>query len=74
MKTRFDWTTGKVVFLYACGLGAGVQAVFVVNAAAAGDPLLGPVLGLVVALMLPALPIAHAYRKVTTAEAEVQRR
>jgi hypothetical protein len=62
MTARFRWTTGTVLFLYVCGVLLGANLVAVVNAMGSGARPLGPLLGLLLALLLPVLPLWQARR------------
>ena len=62
MNARFRWTTGAVLFLYFCGALLGANLIALVDALSTGATLIGPVLGVLLALMLPVLPLAHARR------------
>lgn len=62
MNARFRWTTGTVLFLYFCGVFLGANLVALVGALSTGARLVSPLLGVLLALMLPVLPLAHARR------------
>lgn len=62
MNARFRWTTGTVLFLYFCGALLGANLIALVDALSTGTKLIGPLLGVLLALMLPVLPLAHARR------------
>lgn len=62
MNARFRWTTGTVLFLYFCGALLGANLIALVDALSTGATLIGPLLGVLLALMLPVLPLAHARR------------
>ncbi|MDP9351742.1 MAG: hypothetical protein M3P51_09415 [Chloroflexota bacterium] len=62
MRTRLRWTTGTVLFLYFCGALFGANLTLVVEAVRTGAALRAPLLGVLVALMLPILPLAHTRR------------
>jgi hypothetical protein len=62
MNARFRWTTGTVLFLYFCGALLGANLVALVSALRGGAALIGSSLGVLLALMLPVLPLAHARR------------
>jgi hypothetical protein len=62
MNARFGWTTGTVLFLYFCGAFLGANLVALAGALSTGARLIGPSLGVLLALMLPVLPLAHARR------------
>ena len=63
MEARFTWTAGKVLFLYFCGALLGANLVAYVQARDAGAAATAPLLGILLALLLPGLPLAHAYRQ-----------
>lgn len=62
MNARFRWTPGTVLFLYFCGALLGANFIALVDALSTGATLIGPLLGVLLALMLPVLPLAHARR------------
>jgi hypothetical protein len=62
MNARFRWTPGTVLFLYFCGALLGANLIALVDALSTGATLIGPLLGVLLALMLPVLPLAHAHR------------
>jgi hypothetical protein len=62
MNARFRWTPGTVLFLYFCGALLGANLIALVDALSTGATLIGPLLGVLLALMLPVLPLAHARR------------
>jgi hypothetical protein len=62
MKVNLKWTTGKVVYLYFCGVLLGTFLGTAVQAASAGGGLRTPLLGILLALGLVVLPVAHAAR------------
>lgn len=62
MNARFRWTTGTVLFLYFCGALLGANLVALVDALSTSATLIRPLLGVLLALMLPVLPLAHARR------------
>jgi hypothetical protein len=62
MNARFRWTPGTVLFLYFCGALLGANLIALVDALNTGATLIGPLLGVLLALMLPVLPLAHARR------------
>jgi len=62
MNARFRWTTGTVLFLFLCGGFLGANLLALAGAVNAGARLIGPSLGVLLALMLPVLPLAHARR------------
>ena len=62
MHARFRWTTGTVLFLYFCGALLGANLIALVDALSTGATRIGPLLGVLLALMLPVLPLAHARR------------
>jgi hypothetical protein len=63
MRTRFEWTTGKVWFLYFCGIMLGSNLMLLGQAAVTGGSMAGTLLGVLVAVMLPVLPVASAYKQ-----------
>lgn len=63
MEARFTWTAGKVLFLYFCGALLGGNLLLYLQAQEAGAASTAPLLGIFVALLLPVLPVAHAYRQ-----------
>jgi hypothetical protein len=63
MRTRFEWTTGKVWFLYFCGIILGSTLVLLGQAVVTGGSVAATLLGVLVAVMLPVLPVAHAYKQ-----------
>lgn len=58
---RFEWTTGKVAFLYFCGMLLGSNLMLVAQALVTGGSVGGTLLGVLVAALLPVLPVASAY-------------
>jgi hypothetical protein len=71
MNARFRWTTGTVLFLCFCGALLGANLVALVGALSTGAALIGPSMGVLLALMLPVLPLAHARRAAEQAFARV---
>jgi uncharacterized membrane protein len=63
MRTRFEWTTGKVCFLYFCGIMLGSNLMLLGHAAVTGGSMAATLLGVLVAVMLPVLPVASAYKQ-----------
>lgn len=63
MRTTFEWSTGKVVFLYFCGIVLGSNLMLFGQAATTGGAVSATLLGVLVAVMLPVLPVASAYRR-----------
>jgi uncharacterized membrane protein len=63
MRTRFEWTTGKVSFLYFCGVVLGSSLMLLGQAVVTGGSVAATLLGVVVAVMLPVLPVASAYKQ-----------
>jgi hypothetical protein len=63
MEARLTWTVGKFLFLYSCGVLLGGNLLLYVQAREAGAATTGPLLGILLALLLPGLPVAHAYRQ-----------
>jgi hypothetical protein len=61
MKTTLEWTTGKVMFLYFCGVLLGSNLMLLVQAIVTGGSVVGTLLGVLMSVMLPVLPIAAAY-------------
>jgi hypothetical protein len=62
MNARFRLATGTVLFLYFGGAFLGANLVALAGALSAGGRVIGPSLGVLLALMLPVLPLAHARR------------
>jgi cytochrome c oxidase subunit IV len=60
MKTNLRWTTGKVVYLYFCGVLLGVFVSMVVQAVSLGEGIRFPIVGVLLALGLVVLPVADA--------------
>ncbi len=63
MEARLTWTVGKILFLYSCGVLLGGNLLLYLQAREAGAATAGPLLGILLALLLPVLPVAHAHRQ-----------
>jgi hypothetical protein len=63
MRTSFKWTTGKVWFLYFCGIMLGSSLMLLGQAAVTGGSVAATLLGVLVSIMLPVLPVASAYKQ-----------
>lgn len=63
MNARFGWTAGTLTFLYFCGAFLGANLTVLVDAVNTDAPLVGPALRMLLALMLPVLPLAHARQR-----------
>jgi hypothetical protein len=63
MNTGFEWTTGQVGFLYLCGIMLGGNLLLLGQAAVTGGTAASALLGVLVSVMLPVLPVASAYRQ-----------
>jgi hypothetical protein len=62
MRTSFEWTTGKVWFLYFSGILLGSNLMLLVQAMVTGGSVAATLLGVLVAAMVPVLPVASAYK------------
>jgi hypothetical protein len=62
MGTSFEWTTGKVWFLYFCGILLGSNLMLLAQAAVSGGSVAATLLGVLISVMLPVLPVASAYK------------
>jgi hypothetical protein len=63
VRTSFEWTTGKVWFLYFCGIMLGSNLMLLGQAVVTGGSVAGTLLGVLLAVMLPVLPVASAYKQ-----------
>jgi hypothetical protein len=63
MRTTFEWTTGRVWFLYFCGIMLGSNLMLLGQAAVRGGSVAATLLGVLVAVMLPVLPVASANKQ-----------
>jgi hypothetical protein len=70
MQARLTWTVGKILFLYFCGVLLGGNLLLYLQAREAGAATTGPLLGTLLALLLPVLPVAHAFRQAQSLKPE----
>lgn len=60
MRSSFQWTTGKVLYLYFCGGLAGAWLMLLARAVVSGGPIVSPLLGVALALGLTIFPLLQS--------------
>lgn len=60
MRSSFQWTTGKVLYLYFCGGLMGAWLTLFVRAVASGGSIVSPLVGIALALGLTIFPLLRS--------------
>ena len=60
MRTEYQWSTGKVLYIYFCGAILGANIAWLATTVGARESLLAPIIGVALGVLLPVLPYAQA--------------
>lgn len=66
MRSSFQWTNGKVLYLYFCGGLMGAWLTLLIRAVASGGSIVSPLVGIALALGLTLFPLLRSRTRAGT--------